>query len=142
MSSPVLSVYTDGAARGNPGHAGMGIVVLDAAGETVAEWNGYLGHCTNNVAEYSALLSAVERVGTMSPSKVRFHLDSELVVKQLNREYKVRDEKMKELYARVRKALEKIPVYRISHVARSLNARADHLANEAIDAELEGRSPS
>ncbi len=142
MSRPVLSVYTDGAARGNPGHAGMGIVVLDEAGNTVDEWNGYLGQCTNNVAEYSALLSAVERVGAMNPAEVSFHLDSELVVKQLNREYRVKDEKMKLLYARVLDALKKIPVYRFRHVARSLNGRADRLANEAIDGQLEGRAGS
>jgi len=139
VSGSVLSVFTDGAARGNPGHAGMGVVVLDETGSVVAEWNGYLGQCTNNVAEYTALLSAVEKVAGMEPAEVRFHLDSELVVKQLNGLYRVKDEKMKQLFARVQTALRRIPLYRFTHVVREKNARADRLANEAIDAELGGR---
>lgn len=131
-----LRVYTDGASRGNPGHAGLGVVILDAAGATLEERRGYLGLCTNNVAEYRALLDALEALPRHEPARVVFHLDSELVVRQINGQYKVKDLKMQELHALVKRALATLPAWTVKHVARAENGRADALANAAIDEAL------
>jgi ribonuclease HI len=126
-------VFTDGASRGNPGHAGLGIVILDDADRTLLECHEYIGLATNNVAEYRALLVALERLVAMPAAPVTFHLDSELVVRQLNGQYKVKDAKMKELYEQVRRYLVKLTGAKFVHVAREKNGRADELANRAID---------
>lgn len=131
-----LLVFTDGASRGNPGHAAIGGVILDEAGATLDEWNDYLGICTNNVAEYTALLSALPRAARFEPGRVHFHLDSELVVRQLNGQYKVRDPKMRDLYLKVRRELSRFSIVTFRHVTRDRNARADALANAAIDRAL------
>lgn len=135
---PVLHVFTDGASRGNPGPAGIGVVILDEAGGPVEEWGDYLGPTTNNVAEYSALLSALKRLKDLRPSRVHFHLDSELIVRQLSGQYRVRDAKMKRLHEEVRLRLTAVPDHEFQHVGRERNARADQLANEAIDNALAG----
>jgi ribonuclease HI len=135
---PILYVYTDGASRGNPGHAGIGGVIEDEQGTVIEEWNGYLGTCTNNVAEYQALLSSLPRLRKLNPSGVRFHLDSELVVRQLNGQYRVKDPKMKELHEEVRRQLAGLAGASFRHVTRDRNARADRLANEAIDRAVAG----
>jgi ribonuclease HI len=132
----VLTVYTDGASRGNPGSAGIGGVILDAEGVVIEEWNDYLGTSTNNVAEYKGLLSSFSRLSELKPDKVIFHLDSELIVRQLSGQYKVRDPKLKELYELVRRQLTQVPSWTFRHVTRDLNARADKLANQAIDKAL------
>lgn len=126
-------VFTDGASRGNPGHAGLGIVILDDAGNSILECHEYIGQSTNNVAEYRALLLAMERVLTLPPAPAVFHLDSELVVRQLNGQYKVKDAKMKLLFDQVRRLLTLLSGARFVHVTRDKNGRADKLANEAID---------
>jgi ribonuclease HI len=131
-------VHTDGASRGNPGHAALGVVIADPDGNALVEWNDYIGQATNNVAEYRALLAAIERLLELPLAPARFHLDSELIVKQLNGQYRVKDEKMKLLYEQVRVKLTRIPGATFTHVAREKNARADALANEAIDRALAG----
>lgn len=131
-------VHTDGASRGNPGHAGLGVVIADADGATLVEWNDYIGQSTNNVAEYRALLAAIDRLLELPLAPVRFHLDSELIVKQLNGQYRVKDDKMKLLYDQVRVRLTRLPGATFTHVAREKNGRADRLANEAIDRALAG----
>ena len=133
---PDLRVYTDGASRGNPGHAGLGVVILSAGGETLEERQAYLGQCTNNVAEYRALLDALEALPRFQPVRAVFHLDSELVVRQINGQYKVKDAKMQELHALVKQALIRLPAWTVKHVAREENKRADALANAAIDEAL------
>lgn len=136
MAGPELRVYTDGASRGNPGHGGFGVVILDAEGATREERQGYLGLCTNNVAEYRALLDALAALPRHAPARVIFHLDSELVVKQINGQYKVKDLKMQELHALVKKALLAVPAWTVKYVPREENRRADALANAAIDEAL------
>lgn len=126
-------VFTDGASRGNPGHAGLGVIVEEAGGATLVEWSEYLGQCTNNVAEYRALLAAFDQLAALPPKPTVFHLDSELVVKHLNGEYRVKDAKLKVLYDDVRRRLVAIPGATFVHIPREQNARADRLANEAID---------
>ena len=127
-------VHTDGAARGNPGPAAIGVVIEDDQGRTVYEASRALGVRTNNEAEYLALITALEYLKGARPSHVEFLLDSELVVRQLKGEYKVKEPRLQSLYGQVIMLLNAVPKHRIRHVPRSENARADELANEALDA--------
>lgn len=123
----------DGAARGNPGEAGCGAVICDASGQVVKELRLYLGKATNNVAEYKALLMGIEGVLEIEVKKLRIQSDSELLVRQLNGFYRVKDEKLKPLYAKAVELLRQLECYRIIHVKREHNKPADRLANQAID---------
>jgi ribonuclease HI len=127
-------VHTDGAARGNPGPAAIGIVVQDEGGHTVYEASRSLGTKTNNEAEYLALIAALEYLRESRIGKADFYLDSELVVKQVKGEYRVKEPRLQSLFGRVTMLLNAVPDHTISHVRRADNARADALANEALDA--------
>jgi ribonuclease HI len=127
-------VHTDGAARGNPGPAAIGVVVRDTSGRTIYESSRSLGVRTNNEAEYLALIAALEYLKDARASEAEFCLDSELVVRQINGEYKVKEPRLQALHGQVRMLLNAIPRYTIRHVRREENARADELANEALDA--------
>jgi ribonuclease HI len=126
-------VMVDGAARGNPGHAGCGAVILDGKGTVVKELSRYLGHATNNVAEYEALLLGLEALLQLGKKRIRIQSDSQLLVRQLNGEYRVKDEKLKRLFQRAVTLLRQFDAYRILHVPRELNRLADRLANQGID---------
>lgn len=132
---PELIIYTDGGARGNPGPAGAGVVIQEN-GHTVAELKKYLGNeRTNNWAEYEALILALqetERLG-FSQEEMEVRMDSELIVKQLNGEYKVKDKNLKAQHAIVRELLSHFSDVRFRHVPREENKEADRLVNEAID---------
>lgn len=128
-----IIVFSDGAARGNPGPAGAGAQIKNANGEVLAEVSEYLGETTNNVAEYKALILALERALEYKPEEIEINADSELMVKQLNGEYKVKNEGLKPLYGRVKQLLAGCKRVRIIHVYRSENSAADELANKAID---------
>ena len=123
----------DGAARGNPGEAGCGAVILDDAGSVVKELSCYLGHATNNVAEYEALLMGLEELRRLGKKKIRVQSDSQLLVRQLNGQYRVKDEKLKHLFDRARNLLGEFDPIRVVHVPRESNKLADRLANQAID---------
>ncbi|MEW6511600.1 MAG: ribonuclease HI family protein [Bacteroidota bacterium] len=126
--------FTDGAARGNPGDAGIGILVKDEKGATVLSLHGYIGVCTNNVAEYTALLTLLERVKARPWRRLLVHSDSELMVRQMNGQYKVRDRGLKPLHARARGLLQELPFEcRLVHIPREENQEADELANRGID---------
>jgi ribonuclease HI len=127
-------VHTDGAARGNPGPAAIGVVIEDGEGRTVYEASRALGTKTNNEAEYLALITALEYLRELRASEADICLDSELVVRQLNGEYKVKEPRLKALHGQVVMLLNAVPKHRIRHVRREQNARADELANEALDA--------
>lgn len=129
-----LTIYTDGAARGNPGPAGAGAVLLDDSGAVVDEISHYLGEMTNNQAEYRALLLALERVDRLRVTAVDIFADSELMVRQLNGEYRVKNELLRPLFEEITRRLQRVETYTIGHVRREQNAHADRLANEAIDA--------
>lgn len=135
-------VHTDGAARGNPGPAAIGIVVQDEAGHIVYEASRSLGTKTNNEAEYLALIAALEYLLESRITEADFFLDSELVVKQLKGEYRVKEPRMQSLFARVTMLLNAVPKHSFKHVPRSENARADALANEALDAEAGPTQPA
>ena len=127
-------VHTDGAARGNPGPAAIGVVIEDEEGRTVYEASRALGIRTNNEAEYQALITALEYLKDVRPQEAEFRLDSELVVKQLSGQYRVKEPRLQALHGQVVMLLNVVPKYRIRHVRRDENARADELANEALDA--------
>ena len=133
MASPVVNLYTDGACRGNPGQGGAGAVLVDERGEIVAALRHSLGHCTNNIAEYRALIIGLEEALKKRYRQLNIFLDSELLVNQIKGSYKVKNENLKILMSEVRKLLSYFDSYKIEHIDRSLNHMADKLANEAID---------
>jgi ribonuclease HI len=126
-------VMVDGAARGNPGQAGCGAAICDENGAVVKELSRYLGHTTNNVAEYEGLLMGLEALLQLGQKKIVVQSDSELLVRQLNGQYRVKDEKLKLLYQRAMALLRQFESYRILHVRREMNKLADRLANQGID---------
>ncbi len=133
-----LRAWTDGASRGNPGDAGIGVIVKNDAGEVVLEERRYLGKVTNNQAEYTALIVCIEKViahaDSLQCDALAVFADSELMVKQLKGEYKVKDEGLKVHYARVKELLNTARfTFTIAHVPRAQNKEADKLANEGID---------
>jgi len=127
-------VHTDGAARGNPGPAAIGVVIEDDQGHTVYEASRTLGVRTNNEAEYLALIPALEYLKDVRPKEAEFRLDSELVVKQLSGQYKVKEPRLQALHGQAVMLLNAVPKYKFRHVRREENTRADELANEALDA--------
>ncbi len=126
-------LMVDGASRGNPGEAGCGAVIYDEQGEILTELTSYLGSSTNNVAEYQGLLMGLEGVLKLGGRKLQIRSDSELLVRQLNGVYRVKDEKLKVLYRKALNLLGRLEAYRIIHVRREYNKLADRLANLAID---------
>jgi ribonuclease HI len=132
-----VRAYTDGASRGNPGEAGIGVLALDEEGTTVLSLHGYIGVSTNNVAEYTALLALLERVKDKPWKRLVIHSDSELMVRQLNGKYRVRDAGLKVLYEKATRLLKALPFdYAVRHVPREQNRDADLLANRGIDEKL------
>jgi ribonuclease HI len=128
-----LTVNVDGGARGNPGPAAIGVVVRDAEGEVLAERGERIGRATNNVAEYRALLAGIELAAAHGASELELRGDSELVVRQVEGRYKVKNPDMQELHAEVKRALGPFESWSIRHVPRAENAEADRLVNEALD---------
>lgn len=132
-------IYTDGGARGNPGPAGIGVVIQDESGNTLHESSAYIGETTNNVAEYEALLRALEDLAMFGEKirdmQVEVRMDSELIVRQMQGIYKVKEPSLKERFGKVAHIrMEHIPNMVFVHVPREKNKRADALVNEAIDA--------
>ena len=133
VESPEFFIHADGASRGNPGESGAGAVISDARGRTVKELKVYLGMASNNVAEYRAAILALERAFELGARTVTLSLDSELVVRQLRGEYRVREPHLKVLHQKAREILNRFSRYSILSIPREENRRADQLANEAID---------
>ncbi len=130
-----VTVNVDGGARGNPGPAAVGVVVRDGGGEVLEERGEAIGVATNNVAEYRALLLGIERAAALGASELELVGDSELVVRQVEGRYKVKDAALRQLHGQVRAALAPFEgSWSIRHVKRSLNADADRLVNQALDA--------
>src|SRR5207248_5813749 len=129
-----VTAYIDGGARGNPGPAGYGIVISDSAGATLAELSRFLGHRTNNYAEYSALIAALEWALAQGHRNLRIASDSELLVRQMKGIYKVKSLDLRPLYEQARSLSRKLERFEIAHVRREKNRRADKLANQAMDA--------
>lgn len=132
MAEPDLIIYTDGGSRGNPGPAGAGAVLLHE-GNAVLTISEPLGVTTNNVAEYTALLISLEKGLAMGYRTVEVRTDSELVVRQMKGEYRVKNEGLKPLFEKARKLASQFASFRIVHVRREFNKEADRLANQAMD---------
>ncbi len=128
-----LLIYTDGAARGNPGPAGAGAILRDAEGRTVAEIAEPLGHATNNVAEWTAVRLALEEARRLGATHVDMRMDSELVARQISGIYRVKHPDLKPIHAAVMEMLRSFEGYTVGHVPRELNKDADRLSNVAID---------
>ncbi len=126
-------LYSDGACRGNPGEGGAGAVITDAAGNVIWEGKEYLGHCTNNIAEYKALILGLRGALAEGYKKLDVYMDSELLAKQINGSYRVKNENLKVLMQDVRSLLSSFDSIQVKHVLRCHNAQADRLANLAID---------
>ena len=135
--SKKITLYSDGGARGNPGPAGIGYVLLDEKGKTLAEEGAYIGEATNNQAEYKALLAGLMKAQDLGAEEVDCYLDSELAVKQLNGEYKVKNEGLKPIFTHVRSFYTVFRKITFSHVRREKNKRADAMVNVAIDKHFE-----
>ncbi|MBW2673621.1 MAG: ribonuclease HI family protein [Deltaproteobacteria bacterium] len=132
-----IRLYTDGACRGNPGNGGAGAVLFDEQGGVVATAKKFLGTCTNNEAEYAALILGLQEACSSGHKTIQVFLDSELLVRQINGVYRVKNTRLKELMKEVQRHLSMFDGYTVKHVPRSENAVADRLANEAIDDELD-----
>ena len=131
-----ITIHTDGGARGNPGPAGAGAIIRDDEGNVLKEVSEFLGNQTNNFAEYEAAflgLSAAKEIVEPDTAEVELYLDSELVVKQLKGEYKVKNEGLQPQYEKVKALLDMYPNIQFSHVRREENKDADKLANDAMD---------
>lgn len=128
-----LIMYTDGGSRGNPGDSGIGIVICDQQGHIFKEISRHIGIQTNNVAEYYALVRALEEALSLGVKSVEIYMDSELVVKQINGEYRVRNEGLKPLYEIAQAYLGYFESYSVNHISRKQNKLADKLANRGMD---------
>ncbi len=129
-------LYTDGACRGNPGLGGAGAVLTDQDGRTLASSKKFIGHCTNNIAEYRALILGLNMALDQKIAELSIRLDSELLVRQIEGTYRVKNPSLQPLMTEIRSLLDRFDDWQVRHVPRSENAIADQLANEAIDEEI------
>ncbi|HHW91469.1 MAG TPA: ribonuclease HI family protein [Firmicutes bacterium] len=130
-----LTLYIDGAARGNPGPAGIGVVILGQEEMVLAEVAEYIGETTNNVAEYRALLRGLEEALHYGADEIKVLSDSQLLVRQINGDYQVKHPGLKPLYREAIALIRHFPRFQINHIPREKNKRADSLANASIDDE-------
>lgn len=126
-------IFTDGAARGNPGPAAIGVILKDEIGNAVARISRRLGTTTNNQAEYHAIIAALEKATSLGARQVLLKSDSELVVKQINGNYKIKNTVLRPLYQRVVQLVGSLKSFSISYIPREQNSEADALANRALD---------
>ncbi len=136
-----LTINTDGGARGNPGPAGIGVVIADDTGKIIGRHKQYIGEATNNVAEYKALILALEQAQEISKSKfpisnLEIRMDSELIVRQMQGRYKIKEPTLKLLAAEALTLIKNFKNVAFSHVPREQNKPADRLVNAAIDESL------
>lgn len=134
MNPMKLILYTDGGARGNPGPAASGVVIKNQAGQVLASYGEYLGEQTNNYAEYAALISGLNKAREIGVDEVDCYLDSELVTKQLNREFKVKEPTLQKLFIQAYNAAAGFKKVSYRHVYRKDNKEADRLVNKILDA--------
>jgi ribonuclease HI len=134
-----LILHIDGAARGNPGPAGIGVILWDEAGAIREEHQAYIGKATNNMAEYEALLFGLRKARELGYTAVKVFSDSELLVRQIRGEYRVKNPRLREFHDQVQHLVRSFETFEVNHVGREMNTRADLLANRAIDAVLSER---
>jgi ribonuclease HI len=128
-----LIAHSDGGARGNPGPAGYGVVIKDESGRKVAALSEYLGHQTNNFAEYQGLIAALEYAIKHGPKALKLISDSELLVRQIKGIYKVKNAVLQDLHGRAKELIAQMDWFSIGHAFREQNQEADRLANDAMD---------
>lgn len=128
-----LIIYTDGGARGNPGPAAAGIIIKDTSGKTVAGYGEYLGRQTNNYAEYSALISGLKKAKELGATEVDCVLDSELVTKQMNRQYKIKEPTLQKLFIQTFNLASAFKKVTYKHILREGNKEADWWVNKTLD---------
>jgi ribonuclease HI len=129
-----IYAYTDGASRGNPGESGIGVVLRDEKGTTLFSDCGYIGNATNNIAEYQALIACLKKVQKTKCTKLIVHTDSELMARQLQGKYKVKNKNLQQHFTAVHRLLETASFdFEIVHIERDQNVEADRLANTGID---------
>lgn len=133
INNKKLIIYTDGGARNNPGPAGIGVVIYDEKKEVIKTYREYIGKATNNEAEYRAVAAALELATKYTKDNLDLFLDSEFVVKQLNKEFRVKEPRMKVLFDRVKKLENRFKKVTYNHIPREKNRLADKLVNEAIE---------
>jgi ribonuclease HI len=133
---PRLRLYSDGAARGNPGPSGAGAVLIEPGGQVVARLGKYLGHQTNNYAEYMGLLLGLKHAKTLGAKEIEIFADSELLIRQLGGRYQVKSATLRPLYEEAVKLLNDFSRVKLVHVPREMNAAADEMSNRAIDERL------
>jgi ribonuclease HI len=130
----IFHAFTDGASRGNPGESGIGMLARTETGVPVLAEHGYIGAATNNIAEYTALITLLKRARRWKCTRLIVHSDSELMVRQINGVYRVRDEVLRGLHTQATGLLTSLPFpVELRHVARAANSEADRLANMGID---------
>jgi len=128
-----LTIFTDGGARGNPGPAAIGIVIIDETGKRLAGFGEYLGEQTNNFAEYSGLIAGLKKSHELGATEIKCMLDSELVVKQMQGKYKVREPGLQKLFILAYNTAAKFKKVQYIHIVRAKNKEADALVNETLD---------
>ncbi|MDD2647087.1 MAG: ribonuclease HI family protein [Patescibacteria group bacterium] len=131
-----IILYTDGGARNNPGPAGIGGVLYGENKETILEYAKYIGEATNNQAEYESLVFALEKAKKAGAEEVSCYLDSELVIKQVNQEYRVKDKDLAKLFIKVWNLSQSFKKISFHHIPREKNKIADRLVNQAIDKKI------
>jgi ribonuclease HI len=137
--SPEVIAHIDGASRGNPGPAACAVVMESSGGSKLAGFSKYLGRATNNVAEYQALLAALEYALSHHYLRIHVQTDSELLALQIEGAYKVKNPGLKRVWAQARQMIARLESFSIEHVPREQNREADRLANQALDAAERGK---
>lgn len=133
MKSNRFLIYVDGGSRGNPGPAGIGVVILDANKKKIKEIWKYIGEATNNIAEYTALIHGLEEAANLRADEITVHMDSELVARQLSGEYKVKNADIKPLFEKALGILKNFRSFEIKRIDREKNKEADKLVNKALN---------
>src|SRR3989344_4962275 len=134
-----IIIYTDGGSRGNPGPAGMGVVITDEKGKMMKEYSGFLGVKTNNEAEYEAVIFGLQKIKALlgkekiKNTEIEFRLDSQLIARQLNGEYKIEEERLFPLFIKILNLKMGFGPIKFSEIQRERNKEADKLANKAMD---------
>ena len=128
-----LTAHVDGASRGNPGPAAIGVVIKDEKGTTIVKVSSYIGRATNNQAEYTALATALEEAKKLGANHIDIRTDSQLMAEQVEGNYRVRNANIKPLFEEVKRLLAAFKSYTIDHIPRERNSEADSLANQALN---------
>lgn len=132
MSAKRLTIYTDGASKGNPGPAAIGVVIEDESGQVINQISRRIGEATNNRAEYLALIAGVEEAARLGAEHVEVRSDSELLVRQIAGQYRVKNPELKRLFEQVQRLIRKFQSFSIVHIPRGQNKAADALSRRAL----------